>query len=81
MEREYLANTILAILVTLSIWSLWSVGEERYDTYVALITLDYIVVKALLSPRRVPFDLPFPILLAAFIVATVYRIATILGIW
>jgi len=80
VEREYLANTILATLVTLSVWGLWSVGEKRLDAYIALITLDYTVVKALLSPRRTPLDLLFPILLTAFIAAVAYRIATILGL-
>lgn len=80
MEREYLANTILAALVTLSVWGLWSVGEKRLDAYIALITLDYTVIKALLSPRRVPFDMLFPILFAAFTAAIAYRIATILDL-
>ncbi|HIP64995.1 MAG TPA: hypothetical protein EYH08_00505 [Pyrodictium sp.] len=80
MEREYLANTILAVLVTLSVWGLWSVGEKRLDAYIAIITLDYTIVKALLSPRRTPFDMLFPILLAAFTAAIAYRIASILGL-
>jgi len=80
VERSYLANTILAAMVSLTFWALYSLGEGRLDAYVSMYALEYFVVKALLRPRRAGRDYLAAALLAAFAVAVAYRILEVLGL-
>jgi len=79
MRRDYLANTVLATLISLTCWALWSLGEGRVDAYLALYTLEYLVVKALFRPRRIGPDVLLLTLLAAFFIIVAYRILEVLG--
>lgn len=78
MERSFVANTVLALLVTLTASSLWALGEGRFDVYVSLYILEYLVVKAVLRPKRVCRDYPAVALLAAFIYFIARRILEVL---
>lgn len=78
LDRSYLSNTILSILIILTTYALWSLGESRVDAYIALYILEYVVVKAVLRPRRRGFDWLMLILLIIFTIIIGYRIAEVL---
>lgn len=80
MEREHLANTVLAAMVFLTFWALYSLGEGRVDAYVSMYALEYFAVKALFRPRRVTRDFLAVALFAAFAVAVAYRVLRVLGL-
>jgi len=79
VDRSFLANTVLAILVTVATCSLWSAGERRIDVYVALYTLSYFVVKAVLAPRRKGVDWLAIALAATFFACVAYRVWEVLS--
>ena len=79
MERSLLANILLALAVTVTTWALWSLGESRVDAYTSLYALEYTIVKAVLRPRKLTYDIPWLILLTLFTVTVAYRIAGVLG--
>jgi len=79
LEREHLANTILALMVFATFWALHSLGEGRVDAYICMYTLEYLIVKALFRPRRATRDYLAAALLAAFAVAVAFRILEVLG--
>ena len=78
MDRSFLANTVLALMIALTSWSLWSLGEHRIDAYLALYALEYTVVKAILRPRRRGIDWLFVALIAVFFLCVGYRIYEVL---
>jgi len=78
VERNFIANTVLALLVALTVPSLWALGEARFDVYVSLYTLEYLVVKAILRPKRVCRDYLAVALLAVFIYFAARRILEVL---
>ncbi len=78
MEKDFLANTLLAFLIVVITVSLWEVGEVRVDAYIALYVLAYVVIKAILSPKRVSRDWLFIVLLAIFFLIVGYRIYEVL---
>ncbi|QOJ79287.1 hypothetical protein IG193_02150 [Infirmifilum lucidum] len=80
MERDYLANTVLALAVFLAFWALYSLGEGRVDAYISVYTLEYFVVKALFRPRRVTRDYLAAVLFAVFVAIVVYRVLEVLGL-
>lgn len=73
-----MANTALAAMYAVTTWFLWHAGEARLDAYLALYTLEYLVVKAVARPRRVARDWLAAALVAAFFAAAAYRIARLL---
>ncbi len=79
MERDHLANTVLALMVFLTFWALYSLGEGRVDAYVSMYTLEYFVVKAVFRPRRVGRDYLAIALFAVFIVIVAFRVLEVLG--
>jgi len=79
VDRSYLANTILALLITATTAALWSVGEHRVDAYFSLYVLEYAVIKAVLRPRRSGRDWLFVALITAFFACVAYRIAKVLS--
>jgi len=79
VERDHLANTVLAFMVFLTFWALCSLGEGRIDAYISMYTLEYFVVKALFRPRRVKRDYLALILFAVFVVIVARRILEVLG--
>lgn len=78
MERSFLANTVLALLVTLTVPVLWALGEARFDAYISLYTVEYLVVKAVLRPKKVCRDYVAAALITAFIYFTAKRILEVL---
>ena len=78
IDKSFLANTVLATLVGLITWSLWSIGERRIDVYVALYTLSYLVIKAVLNPRRKGLDWLAVALTIVFFVCVAYRVYEVL---
>lgn len=56
LSRGYLFNTLLALLVTVSSSWLYAVGEARFDVYISMYTLSYLVLKTVLRPRTVSRD-------------------------
>ncbi len=79
MERDHLANTVLALMVFLTFWALYSLGEGRVDAYVSMYTLEYFVVKAVFRPRRVGRDYLAVVLFAVFVVIVAFRVLEVLG--
>lgn len=79
VDRSRLANTLLALMVALTVSTLWALGEERLDAYIAMYTLEYTVVKAVLRPARRGRDWLHAALLAAFTIAVGFRVAEVLG--
>jgi hypothetical protein len=80
LNKDTLFNLILAILVTITVTSLWSVGESRGDVYISLYTLEYLVLKAVLRPRRKTVDFIAIALLASFMFFVTRRILEVLGL-
>jgi len=78
MLRDFLSNTVLACLITISTWALWSVGEMRIDAYIALYVLEYTVIKALFRPRRIGLDWLMIVLLIVFSIIVSIRIMEVL---
>lgn len=74
MNKSFISNTVLAALVAMSTWALWSVGEHRIDAYIAMYTLEYVVVKAIFRPRRRGIDLLLVVLLTVFFVIVSIRV-------
>jgi len=79
VERDHLANTVLAFMVFLTFWALYSLGEGRIDAYISMYTLEYFVVKALFRPRRIKRDYLALILFAVFVVIVARRVLEVLG--
>lgn len=80
MDRGMLSNTVLAMLVTLTVTSLWALGESRFDAYVSIYALNYMIVKSVLRPRRKAPDFLAISLLLAFSVAVALRVLEVLGV-
>ena len=78
MDRSYISNTVLSMLITITTWALWSLGEGRVDAYIALYVLEYTMVKAIFRPRRRGVDWLMIILLAVFAVIVGLRIIEVL---
>lgn len=73
-SRDHIFNTALAAMVAITVWSLWSLGESRLDVYTSLYTLEYLVAKAVLRPRRAGRDWLLAALVASFFAAVSTRI-------
>ncbi len=78
MDRSYVANTILALLITLTVWGLWSIGETSIDAYLAFFVLEYTIVKTILRPRRAGLDWLFVLLLMIFFTCVGFRVYEVL---
>ncbi len=74
ISRDHASNTILAIMITITSWFLWGVGESRVDVYISLYTLEYLVIKAVARPRRIHRDWLVLVLIAIFILIVGYRV-------
>lgn len=81
MDRSFTANTVLAALITTTTYVLWSAGEVRFDAYISLYALEYIVVKVTLRPKKRFGDFIALVLFTLFIIFVVIRVAEVLGIW
>ncbi len=79
MDREHLANTALAMLITLTTWALWSVGEGRVDAYISAFTVEYLAVKSVLRPRKLFKDLVAVILVLIFTFIVAIKVYEVLS--
>jgi len=59
---------------------LWINGEKRIDAYISLYTLEYIIIKVTLRPKKIIRDFIAIILIVSFIFFISIRIAEVLGI-
>jgi len=80
LNKDTLFNLILAVLVAITVTSLWGVGESRGDVYISLYTLEYLVLKAVLRPRRRTVDFIAIALLASFMFFVARRVLEVLGL-
>jgi signal transduction histidine kinase len=80
MDRSFLANTILSFLIVITAVVLWINGEKRIDAYISLYTLEYIIIKVTLRPKKIIRDFIAIILIVSFIFFISIRIAEVLGI-
>lgn len=78
MNRNHLANTILILMIVLTVSVLWSLGENRLDVYLSMYTLEYLIIKSLFNPRRLYKDFPLYILLIIFAIIVGYRVYEVL---
>lgn len=78
VNRSFISNTLLAALITLTVWALWSLGESRIDAYISLYVLEYAVVKAVLRPRRAGLDWLLLVLIVAFSIIVGFRVYEVL---
>jgi hypothetical protein len=78
MNKNYLSNTILAIMIMLTSSIFLLLGENRIDVYFSMYALEYVIIKALFNPRRLYKDFLAFILLAIFSIIVAYRIYEIL---
>jgi hypothetical protein len=80
IDRSFLANTILSFLIVITAVVLWINGEKRIDAYISLYTLEYIIIKVTLRPKKIIRDFIAIILIVSFIFFISIRIAEVLGI-
>lgn len=80
LERSILFNTLLAIFITITTAFLWIVGESRADAYISIYTLEYLVLKAVIRPKKTVRDFIAVALLATFIFFVARRVIEVLGI-
>lgn len=80
LEKDKLFNVALSVLYAATVSSLSALGEQRFDAYFALFTLEYAVLYALLRPRRRGRELLLPILMAVFAYFAILRVLEALGL-
>ncbi|MEM0471703.1 MAG: hypothetical protein QXI22_09215 [Sulfolobales archaeon] len=73
------SNALLALMVVLSAWILWSIGEPRVDAYIALYTIWYLIIKMLLKPKKLYKDPLLAVLLTVFAATVAYRVVEVLS--
>ena len=78
ISRDYIANTTYSFFVVLTTAVLWSLNEYRFDAYISLFTLEYLIVKTIFRPRRVFIDLLAATLVVIFFIFVSLRIYLIL---
>ena len=80
VERSMLFNTLLAAFITISTSFLWAVGESRADAYISLYTLEYLVLKAVLRPKKIARDYIAVALVITFSIFIAKRVLEVLGL-
>ena len=80
LEKDKLFNVLLAALYAVTVSSLAAIGEQRFDAYFSLLTLEYAVLYALLRPKRRWRELLLPVLLAIFAYFVALRVLEVLGL-
>jgi uncharacterized membrane protein YidH (DUF202 family) len=78
ISRDHLANTVLAMFIAITTYALWSLSEKRFDLYISMYTLEYIIVKAVFRPRRVIMDVLAVGLIIVFFAIVSIRIYEVL---
>ncbi|MGC8752607.1 MAG: hypothetical protein ACP5O5_04165 [Fervidicoccaceae archaeon] len=77
--RDYIFNTLLSLFIAISCFFLAYVGESRIDAYMSVFVLDYMVLKAVIRPRRIGRDWLMILLLLIFSFTVAFRIAEVIG--
>ena len=77
--KDRLFNVLLAAFYAATVPSLAALGEERFDVYFSLFTLEYFVLYGLLRPRRRLREVLGPLLFAVFAYFVAVRVMEVLG--
>jgi len=78
ISRDHLFNTLYMSMVTLTVWALWSVRENRLDVYISMFVLEYLVLKIIIRPRRLFIDVLAIGLFITFLIFVSIRIYEVL---
>jgi len=78
ISRDHLFNTLYMSMVTLTVWALWSVRENRLDVYMSMFVLEYLVLKMIIRPRRLFIDVLAISLFIVFLIFVSIRIYEVL---
>jgi len=78
ISKDHFSNTLLIIMITLTTWSFWSIGEHRLDVYISMFVLEYLIIKMMLRPRRIFIDILQIGLLIIFLIFISIRIYEVL---
>jgi len=78
ISKDHFSNTLLIIMITLTTWSFWSIGEHRLDVYISMFVLEYLIIKMMLRPRRIFIDILQIGLLIIFLIFVSIRIYEVL---
>ncbi|MCI4457703.1 MAG: hypothetical protein JHC19_06495 [Desulfurococcaceae archaeon] len=78
ISRDHLFNTLYMSMVTLTVWALWSVRENRLDVYISMFVLEYLVLKMIIRPRRLFIDVLAISLFIVFLIFVSIRIYEVL---
>ena len=79
-EKDKKFNVLLAAFYAATASSLAAIGEQRFDAYFSIFTLEYAVLYALLRPRRRGRELLLPLMLTVFAYFVTLRILDVLGL-
>lgn len=80
IRKDKLFNSLFPALCSVSVAALAAIGEKRLDAYFSVLTLEYVVLHALLRPKRRGRDFVLIILVALFMVVVAVRVAEVLGV-
>ncbi len=78
LDKSYFSNTVYAAAAPLVAALLWGLGVKALDPCIAAVSITYIAVKAVLNPRREPFDAALLAASAALAVAAARSVAALL---
>jgi hypothetical protein len=78
ISKDHLSNTLLIIMITLTTWAFWGIGEHRLDVYISMFVLEYLIIKMMLRPRRIFIDILQIGLLIIFLIFVSIRIYEVL---
>lgn len=76
--KDRIFNASLAALYSLTVSFLAALGESRFDLYLSMLTLEYLVLYALLRPSRKVMDFLALILVLSFSYFVALRIMEVL---
>ena len=79
MLKDRAFNAVLAGLYGLTVTALAALGEARFDVYFSMLTLEYLILYAVLSPGRRVRDFIAPALVLVFAYFVTLRIMEVLG--
>lgn len=79
LDKNYLFNLCLALMIFLTVPVLAALGEVRLDVYFSMFTLEYFIAYALFRPRRRIRDPVGPALFIIFAYIVALRVLEVLG--
>lgn len=78
LDKNLLFNILLALFISLTVPVLAALNERRIDVYLSLYTLEYLVLLAVLRPRRKCRDFIAVALFMTFMIIVALRVLEIL---